>query len=106
MSETAHRLDGISDTTANCICGWVGEVDGEQVPPHEAWTVLTQMYEGHRVPPTTLPTPEMYQAGLDALLHRLTWPSLHWGTEEVHRDAWPHVVHAVLDGALNPKEKS
>lgn len=25
---------------------------------------------------------------------RLTWASMHWGTEDVHPDAWPHIAAA------------
>jgi hypothetical protein len=39
-------------------------------------------------------------AALAAIRHRLTWPSMHWGTEDVHTEAWPHVAAAAADGVM------
>lgn len=33
-----------------------------------------------------------------AITDRLSWASLHWGTEDVHPDAWPHVARAAIVG--------
>ncbi|WP_426243736.1 hypothetical protein [Nocardioides sp. LHG3406-4] len=34
-----------------------------------------------------------------AIQLRLTWASLHWGTEDVHPDAWRHITKAAADEA-------
>lgn len=39
-------------------------------------------------------------AALAAIEERLRWPSLHWGVEHVHSDAWPHLASAAADAAL------
>jgi hypothetical protein len=31
----------------------------------------------------------------EAIAHRLSWASLHWGTERVSPEAWPHIAIAV-----------
>lgn len=31
---------------------------------------------------------------------RLSWPSMHWGAEDLHPDALPHIAAAALDAAL------
>lgn len=36
----------------------------------------------------------------DAIAARLTWASLHWGTEAVHPDAWPHIARAAVEAVL------
>lgn len=33
------------------------------------------------------------------IVKRLTWPSLHWGVEDVHPDAWPHIAAAAVAAA-------
>lgn len=43
--------------------------------------------------------PAEVQAVMDGIAARLSWPSMHWGTEDVHPDAWPHVAAAALDAA-------
>src|SRR5690606_24717316 len=35
------------------------------------------------------------------ILRRLAWPSLHWGVEGVHPDAWPHIAMAAADAILS-----
>jgi hypothetical protein len=42
---------------------------------------------------------EALAAGRRGLADRLTWPSMHWGVEDVHPDAWPHVVAAAVTAA-------
>lgn len=44
--------------------------------------------------------PGEVQAVMDAIAKRLTWPSIHWGTERVHDDAWPHIAATALDAAM------
>jgi len=39
------------------------------------------------------------QAALRQIADRMTWPSLHWGVEDVHPDAWPHIAIAAVKGA-------
>lgn len=45
------------------------------------------------------PAPDDIQAVHDAIMSRLSWASMHWGTERVHPDAWPHVAKAALEAA-------
>lgn len=35
------------------------------------------------------------RAAHEAIVARLSWPSMHWGTERVSPEAWPHVAIAV-----------
>ena len=42
---------------------------------------------------------EALAAGRRGLAERLKWPSMHWGVEDVHPDAWPHVVAASVAAA-------
>ncbi|MCB2412369.1 hypothetical protein LGT39_05840 [Demequina sp. TTPB684] len=39
-------------------------------------------------------------AALEAIEQRLRWPSLHWDTERVHKEAWPHIARAAADAAI------
>lgn len=39
-------------------------------------------------------------AAHDGIQRRLTWPSMHWGVEGVHPDAWPHIAMAAADAIL------
>jgi hypothetical protein len=48
--------------------------------------------------------PPEVQAVMDGIARRLTWPSMHWGTEDVHPDAWPHIAAAALDAAMEVME--
>lgn len=36
------------------------------------------------------------QAAAEGIKKRLRWASLHWGTEDVHMDAWPHIASAAV----------
>ena len=47
--------------------------------------------------------PTEVQTVMDAIAARLRWPSLHWGTEAVHPDAWPHIAAAALDASADIK---
>ena len=40
------------------------------------------------------------QAVKAGIAKRMSWPSMHWGVEDVHPDAWPHIAAAALDAAL------
>lgn len=40
----------------------------------------------------------LIQAAEEGIHRRLRWQSLHWGTERVHPDAWPHVAAAACEG--------
>lgn len=42
--------------------------------------------------------PEVH-AVMDGIAARMAWPSMHWGIEDVHQDAWPHIAAAALDAA-------
>lgn len=39
-------------------------------------------------------------AALRSMQTRLTWPSMHWHTEDVDPDAWPHIAAAATDGIM------
>ncbi len=39
-------------------------------------------------------------AAHEGIQRRLTWPSMHWGVEGVHPDAWPHIAMAAADAIL------
>lgn len=47
----------------------------------------------HHAPPEVL-------AAVTAIQRRLTWPSLHWGVEDLHPDALPHIAAAALDSLV------
>ena len=47
--------------------------------------------------------PAEVQTVMDGIERRLSWASMHWGTESVSRDAWPHIAAAALDAALTIK---
>lgn len=38
-------------------------------------------------------------AALAGIVKRCSWPSMHWGVEDVHRDAWPHLAIAAVAAA-------
>ena len=44
-------------------------------------------------------------AAYEAMMSRVTWSSLHWGVEGVHRDAWPHLAIAAATGARSEVER-
>lgn len=48
---------------------------------------------------TNFVRPPVVDAAVKAILLRLKWPSMHWGTEGVHPDAWPHIAATALDAA-------
>lgn len=39
-------------------------------------------------------------AAHDGIRRRLTYPSMHWGVEGVHSDAWPHIAAAAADAIV------
>lgn len=39
------------------------------------------------------------EAAVDGIRDRLKWASMHWGVEDVHPDAWPHIARAALTAA-------
>lgn len=45
--------------------------------------------------------PPEVQAAVAAIQRRLSSPSLHWGAEDLHPDALPHIAAAALD-SLTP----
>lgn len=44
-----------------------------------------------------LADPALVEAAQAGIADRLRWASMHWGTEDVHGDAWPHVAKAATD---------
>lgn len=45
---------------------------------------------------------ELEVAALEVLTRRLSWASMHWGTEDVHPDAWLHIAKAFVDAGWTP----
>lgn len=52
------------------------------------------------------PSAEQVDVAVRNIKSRISWASLHWGTEHVHPDAWPHIARAALGPVLADLEKS
>ena len=46
-------------------------------------------------------TDEMVEKATTGIKQRLAWPSMHWGVEELHLDALPHIARAALGAAAS-----
>lgn len=44
-------------------------------------------------------TDDEVAAAVEGIKQRLSWASLHWGTEQLHPDALPHIARAALEAA-------
>lgn len=44
-------------------------------------------------------TNDVAEKAIEGIRKRLSWPSLHWGAEDLHPDAIPHIARAALAAA-------
>lgn len=51
---------------------------------------------GAEAPPAAAPEQAAAKA-LAGIQARIRWASLHWGVEDVHPDAWPHIARAAAE---------
>lgn len=59
-----------------------------------------EIVEGLRIDGRPLTALEV--KALEVLCGRLSWPSMHWGVEDVHPDAWPHLAAAFVQAGWTP----
>lgn len=80
----------------------LGAADGDEVVLDE-YALADITLAWFAAQPKTVTAEEREQAVLyarGAVGRRIEWPSLHWGVESVHHDAWPHIAEAAVDAAL------
>lgn len=109
--ETVEELDALPNgTIVKSSAGTVacrhseffGVVFGDERPFR--WDLLALPATVLTPAPAPADRHKVEAAVLVGIRKRLEWPSLHWGVEDVHPDAWPHIAVAAAGAALDAIE--